>query len=93
MPFMHFEGIMPNRPPARRVWKSVIASLEDWSKLLRADLEKVSEDVGEWVRLQMLPVRDLLQLDNTPEFAVASVKKVLQAGLPLIVFGPGQENG
>ena len=93
MPFMHFEGIMPNRPVVALEIRD--RKPEDWSKLLQETWKEVSEDVGKWAQAAEAAGADLLQLtlglDNTPESAVASVKKVLQAsGLPLIVFGPGQ---
>ncbi len=93
MPFMHFEGNLPNQPVVALEIRD--RKPEDWSPLLLETWKGVCEDPARWAQAAELAGADLLQLtlslDNTPETAVAAVKKVLQAsGLPLIVFGPGQ---
>jgi acetyl-CoA synthase len=99
MPFLNFEGEFPNRP--------VIAieiqdrKPNDWSPLLMEAWGDVVNDPGEWAKAAEKAGADLILLQlsltdsggepNTPENAVAAVRKVLDGtGLPLIVLGPGQ---
>ena len=99
MPFLDFEGQMPNRP--------VIAieiqdrKPDDWSPLLMqawgesmndpADWAKAAEKAGADVILLQLGLTGADGEPNTAESARAVVRKVLKAtGLPLIVQGPGQ---
>jgi len=99
MPFLDFEGEMPNRP--------VIAieiqdrKPDDWSPLLMqawgesmndpADWAKAAEKAGADVILLQLGLTGADGEPNTAESARAVVRKVLEAtGLPLIVQGPGQ---
>jgi acetyl-CoA synthase len=99
MPFLDFEGEMPNEP--------VIAieiqdrKPDDWSPLLMEAWGEAMNDPGEWAKaaekaganiiVLQLSLTDADGNPNTPENAVAAVKKVLGAtGLPLVVLGPGQ---
>jgi len=99
MPFMDFEGKMPNKP--------IIAveirdrRPDDWSELLIEKWGDVINDPREWAKAAEKAGADmiLLRLSLTdadgnptkPDAAVAAVKKVLEAtGLPVAVFGPGQ---
>ncbi|MCL5736182.1 MAG: acetyl-CoA decarbonylase/synthase complex subunit delta [Actinobacteria bacterium] len=99
LPFLHFEGQIPNRP--------VIAAEvsdrapEDWSSLLTEAWGGVLEDPASWAaRAEELGAEVIaLSLDSAhPERgdtgakeARATVRKVLEAtSLPLIIYGPGQ---
>lgn len=99
LPFMLFEGTMPN-PPALAI-EIKDRHPEDWSPLLLQTWGEVTNDPAAWSKTAEEAGADLIQLSlsptdekgnpTTPEAAVNAVKKVLQAcGLPLIVFGPGQ---
>jgi len=99
LPFMLFEGSMPN-PPALAI-EIKDRRPEDWSPLLLQTWGEVTNDPAAWAKAVEEAGADLIQLSlsptdekgnpMTPEAAVNTVKKVLQAsGLPLIVFGPGQ---
>jgi acetyl-CoA decarbonylase/synthase complex subunit delta len=99
LPFMLFEGSMPN-PPALAI-EIKDRRPEDWSPLLLQTWGEVTNDPAAWAKAVEEAGADLIQLSlsptdekgnpMTPEVAVNTVKKVLQAsGLPLIVFGPGQ---
>jgi acetyl-CoA decarbonylase/synthase complex subunit delta len=93
MPFMHFEGSIPNRPVVAIEIRD--RRPEDWSPLLLETWKDVIDDPAKWAKAAEAAGADLIQImlhvDNTPESAVAAVKAVLEAcGLPLIVFGPGQ---
>jgi CO dehydrogenase/CO-methylating acetyl-CoA synthase complex beta subunit/CO dehydrogenase/acetyl-CoA synthase delta subunit len=105
MPFLDFEGEMPNKPVVAVEIQD--RKPDDWSPLLMeawgdaADKEHPMDDPGEWAKAAEEAGADVIALQlslndadgnpNTPENAVAAVKKVLGAtGLPLIVLGPGQ---
>lgn len=99
LPFMHFEVEMPNRPQVALEIRD--RRPDDWSSLLLETWADVVDDPADWAKAVEQTGADLLQLTisltdvdgntTSPESAVASVKKVLDAsGLPLIVFGPGQ---
>jgi len=93
MPFMLFEGEIPNRPKVAIEIRD--KRPEDWSPLLLQTWGEAMNDPASWAKAAEATGADLIQLvlglQNTPETAVAAVKAVLQAsGLPLIVFGPGQ---
>ncbi len=99
MPFMDFEGTMPNRPVIAIEIKD--RRPDDWSKLLLEKWGDVMDDPGEWAKaaeeagadmiLLKLSLNDADGNPTKPEDAVAAVRKVLEAtGLPLAVFGPGQ---
>ncbi len=99
MPFMHFEGLIPNQPVVALEIRE--RRPDDWSPLLLETWKDVIDDPARWAKAAEAAGADMLQLvlsltkkdgsPNTPEAAIASVKAVLAAsGLPLIVFGPGQ---
>jgi len=99
MPFMHFEGEIPNRPLVAIEVKDLCP--EDWSPLLMKAWGAAMDDPAHWAKAAEAAGADLIQLSLsltgkdgqslTPAGAVATVKAVLGAtGLPLIVFGPGQ---
>ncbi len=99
MPFMHFEGAIPNRPVVAPEIRD--RRPDDWSPLLVKTWENVIDDPAAWAKAAEEVGADAIQLTlsltdsagqpMSPETAVATVKAVLQAsGLPLIVFGPGQ---
>jgi acetyl-CoA decarbonylase/synthase complex subunit delta len=99
MPFMDFEGSMPNKPVVAIEIKD--RRPDDWSDLLVEKWGDVMDDPGEWAKaaeaagaeliLMTLSLTDADGNPTKPEAAVAAVKKVLEAtGLPVAVFGPGQ---
>jgi acetyl-CoA decarbonylase/synthase complex subunit delta len=99
MPFMHFEGLIPNHPVVGLEIRD--RRPDDWSPLLLDLWKDVINDPVKWAKAAEAAGADIIQLvlsvtksdgsPNTPEAAVATVKAVLGAtGLPLIVFGPGQ---
>jgi acetyl-CoA decarbonylase/synthase complex subunit delta len=99
MPFMDFEGKMPNKPVIAIEIKD--RRPDDWSELLTEKWGDVMDDPGEWAKaaekagadmiLVRLSLNDADGNPTKPEAAVAAVKKVLEAtGLPVAVFGPGQ---
>jgi len=99
MPFMDFEGTMPNPPVVAIEIKD--RQPDDWSELLLKEWGDAVNDPAAWAKAAEEKGADLLLLSLsltdkdgnpvTPEGAVQSVKAVLEAsGLPLVVFGPGQ---
>jgi len=99
MPFMDFEGAMPNKPLIAIEIKD--RRPDDWSELLLKEWGDALNDPGDWAKAAEEAGADLLQMTlsltdadgnpTKPEAAVAAVRKVLEAtGLPLMVFGPGQ---
>ncbi|MBC8505641.1 MAG: CO dehydrogenase/CO-methylating acetyl-CoA synthase complex subunit beta [Anaerolineales bacterium] len=99
MPFMDFEGQMPHAPVVAIEIKD--RRPDDWSDLLIEKWGDAVNDPGDWAKAAEAAGADLILLTlsltdaegnpNTPELAVAAVKKVLAAtGLPVAVFGPGQ---
>jgi len=99
MPFMDFEGSLPNRPVVAVEIKD--RRPDDWSELLVEKWGPVIDDPGEWAKaaeaagaemiLLHLSLTDADGNPTKPEDAVAAVRKVLEAtGLPVAVFGPGQ---
>lgn len=99
LPFLHFEGEMPNPPAVAIEIKD--HRPDDWSPLLLDVWKEVVDDPARWAQAAEQGGADLIQLSlsitdsqgnpTTPEAAVEVVKKVLNAtGLPLMVFGPGQ---
>jgi len=99
MPFMDFEGSLPNPPVIAMEIKD--KKPEDWSPILLEDLGDVTSDPTEWAKFVENQGADLILLGlsltdekgepNTAKNAVETVRNVLHAsGLPLIVFGPGQ---
>jgi acetyl-CoA synthase len=101
MPFMDFEGKMPNKPVIAIEIKD--RRPDDWSELLADKWGEVMDDPGKWAKaaeqagaemiLLSLSLNDANGNPTKPEAAVEAVRKVLNAtGLPLAVFGPGQAN-
>jgi acetyl-CoA synthase len=99
MPFLDFEGQMPNQPVVAIEIQD--RKPDDWSPLLMEAWGDAMNDPGEWAKAAEQAGADLIVLQlsltdadanpNTPENAVAALRKVLDAtGLPLIVLGPGQ---
>jgi acetyl-CoA synthase len=99
MPFLDFEGEMPNDPVVAIEIQD--RKPDDWSPLLAEAWGEAMNDPGEWAKAAEKAGADIIVLQlsltdaagnpNTPENAVAAVKKVLGAtGLPLVVLGPGQ---
>jgi len=99
MPFMHFEGEIPNCPVIAVEIKD--RRPDDWSPLLGQTWGAVMDDPAQWAKAAEAAGADLIVLalsltgkdgqPNTPANAVAAVKAVLGAtGLPLLVYGPGQ---
>ncbi len=99
MPYLHYEGPTPHRPVLAIEIKD--SRPTDWSSLLTDAWGDVMDDPGKWAKAAEEAGADLLLLTlnltdadgkpNTPEAAVAAVKKVLAAtGLPIMVNGPGQ---
>src|SRR5450759_1507773 len=98
LPFLHFEGAIPNRP----VIAAEVVDVEptDWSAELQAAWGDTLKDAGAWAAKAVELGADLIALklrsahpdqgDSSPEACAATVKKVLGAvGVPLIVYGPG----
>jgi len=99
MPFLDFEGTMPNKPKIAIEIKD--RRPDDWSELLFKEWGDAMNDPGTWAKAAEEAGADLLQMTlsltdadgnpTKPEAAVAAVRKALEAsGLPLMVFGPGQ---
>jgi len=98
LPFLHFEGEIPNRPAIAAEVVDYYPS--DWSPELLAAWGDLAKDPGAWAKKAVELGADLIVLklrsahpdvNNTPAAAcAATVKKVLAAvGVPLIVYGPG----
>ncbi len=101
MPYLHFEGPMPNRPVlALEIWDVLP---EDWPQITKDPFEGVMGDPVEWAQKCEEDFEpDLLSLrlmgcdpygeDRSPEEAAETVEKVLEAtSLPLIIWGSGDE--
>lgn len=99
LPFMHFEAPTPHRPQVALEIRD--RAPDDWSPLLAEVWGSVWDEPARWAKAAEEAGADLLQMTlsltkpdgspTTPDFAVQTVKAVLQAsGLPLVVFGPGQ---
>ncbi|MCP4537238.1 MAG: CO dehydrogenase/CO-methylating acetyl-CoA synthase complex subunit beta [Chloroflexi bacterium] len=99
MPFLDFEGEFPNKPLVAIEIQD--RKPDDWSPLLAEAWGDAMNDPGEWAKAAEKAGASLIMLQlsltdadgnpNTPENAVAAVRKVLAAtGLPLVVLGPGQ---
>ena len=99
LPFMHFESEMPNAPVIAVEIKD--RRPDDWSPLLLEAWGEAADDPAGWAKAAQDTGCDLIQLSfsltdasgetTSPEFAVSTVKAVLEASsLPLLVFGPGQ---
>jgi len=100
LPFLHFEGVIPNRPVvAMEIWDIVP---EDWPASLKSYFEDVYADPGAWAKkcveqygADLVAIRfkgaDPDIKDASAEECVATLKKVLEAvGVPLIVYGCGK---
>jgi acetyl-CoA decarbonylase/synthase, CODH/ACS complex subunit delta len=93
LPFLHFEGKIPNPPQVALEIKS--RRPDEWSTLLLQAWGESAADPAAWAVAAETAGADLILLtldaaDSTAD-AQQTVGKVLQAtGLPLIVFGPGQ---
>jgi acetyl-CoA decarbonylase/synthase, CODH/ACS complex subunit delta len=99
LPYMHFEAAAPYPPVIALEIRD--RRPDDWSPVLIKTWESVIDDPAAWAKAGEELGVDLIQLTlsltqadgspNTPQAAVAVVKKVLAATrLPLLVFGPGQ---
>ncbi|MBI5033581.1 MAG: acetyl-CoA decarbonylase/synthase complex subunit delta [Chloroflexi bacterium] len=99
LPFMHFEGVIPNKPALAIEVQDRKPS--DWSPVLVDAWKDVVDSPAKWAQAAEALGVDLILLKlnatqadgskNTAANAVKVVKEVLQAiTLPLIVFGPGQ---
>lgn len=93
LPFMQFESLTPHAPVIAVEIKSRMP--EDWSTLLTEAWGDGMNDPARWAQAAEAAGADVivlyLNLADTPEDAVKTVKSVLAAtGLPLMVFGPGQ---
>ena len=99
LPFMHFESETPHRPVIALEMTSPRPG--DWSQVLQDKWGDALDDPARWAVACEEAGADLIQLmfgvndaDGnriTPDFAVQTVKSVLEAtGLPLVVLGPGQ---
>jgi acetyl-CoA decarbonylase/synthase complex subunit delta len=100
LPFLHFEGKVPNRPVvAMEIWDIVP---EEWPASLKSYFEDVYSDPGAWARkcveqygADLIAIRfksaDPDIKDASAEECIATLKKVLEAvGVPLIVYGCGK---
>ncbi len=100
LPFLHFEGEIPNRPVvAMEIWDIVP---EEWPASLKSYFEDVYNDPGAWAKkcveqygADLIAIRfksaDPDIKDASAEECVATLKKVLEAvGVPLIVYGCGK---
>ncbi len=96
-PFYQFEGEMPNKPViAMEIWDM---EPEDWPEAAVAPFKDVISDPAAWAKkcvdeynaqaiVLQLKSTDPNDKDNSPENAVATVKKVLAGiNVPLIVWG------
>lgn len=93
LPYLHFEAATPNRPVIAIEIKS--RKPEDWSPLLVQAWGEAMTDPARWAKQAEETGADLivlaLTLEDSPDEAIQAVKSVLgAAGLPLIVWGPGQ---
>ncbi len=99
LPFLAFEGALPNRPALALEIRS--RKPDDWSPLLYKAWGEAMQDPADWARAAEAAGADLIYLvlsatkldgsTNDAATARADVRKVLQAvGLPLAVVGPGQ---
>jgi acetyl-CoA decarbonylase/synthase complex subunit delta len=99
LPFLHFENETPHRPVIALEMTS--SRPTDWSQVLLDAWGDVLDDPARWAQgceeagadliLLMFKLNDAEGNPVTPDFAVSTVKAVLEAtGLPLVVLGPGQ---
>jgi acetyl-CoA decarbonylase/synthase complex subunit delta len=95
LPFLHFEGAIPNAPKLAIEIKSRKPAAGDWSPLLIETWGAAMDDPAQWAKAAEAAGADFILLtlsaQDTPDDAKTALKKVLGAtGLPLAVFGPGQ---
>jgi acetyl-CoA decarbonylase/synthase, CODH/ACS complex subunit delta len=98
LPFLGFEGAMPNRPAL--ALEIADGRPESWSSELLSVLGDVVDDTAGWARRGVELGADMIALrleschpdrgDNDAAYAVDKVKQVLAAvDVPLLVYGPG----
>ncbi|NMA92273.1 MAG: acetyl-CoA decarbonylase/synthase complex subunit delta [Firmicutes bacterium] len=99
MPYLHFEGEMPNRPV---IALEITDIVPDWHPCFGEYYDEVFADTAAWAKRCVDKYgADLVQLrllsadpdlgDSSPEECAETVKKVLEAvGVPLIVVGSGK---
>ncbi|MBS3788042.1 acetyl-CoA decarbonylase/synthase complex subunit delta [Candidatus Bipolaricaulota bacterium] len=101
MPYLHFEGTMPNHPVlAFEIWDVLP---EDWPQITKEPFGDVMGNPVEWAQKCEEDFEpDLLSLrlmgcdpygeDRSPEEAAKTVERVLEATtLPLIIWGSGDD--
>ncbi len=99
LPFMHFETEMPHSPVI--ALEMTPSRTDDWSQILLDAWGDVVEDPARWAAAIEAAGADVIVVTFgltdpagdpiTPDYAVSTVKAVLEAsGLPLVVLGPGQ---
>jgi acetyl-CoA decarbonylase/synthase complex subunit delta len=98
MPFLHFEGEMPNRPVI--AMEVLDMEPEDWPETLTGAIGDVLSDPAAWAKKCVEEYgADMICLtllsahpdwgDTSAEHAVGIVKAVLESvGVPLIIWGP-----
>ncbi len=98
MPFLHFEGEMPNRPVI--AMEVLDMKPEDWPEVLTESFGDVLGNPAAWAKKCVEEYKaDMICLtllsahpdwgDTSAEHAVEVVKSVLEAvGVPLIIWGP-----
>jgi acetyl-CoA decarbonylase/synthase complex subunit delta len=99
LPYLYHEGTIPNSPILAIEIRD--RKPDDWSPLLEEAWGEAMNDPADWAKAAEAAGAEMLYLvlslttadgePNSPEHAVAAVKKVLEgSGLPLAVMGPGQ---